>query len=172
MLIIVYAVHAPYKSLLAMFVVLTTRGEHVKMVQQVELGMYSGLDGKRWISQQRRSHLRRRLETRATCTNRLGFRSAKCHTYCESGDSAIVSSVTRNFRWIFRFPRRRVSFGKGGLSQNLVAPPFRLNDTLSYLERTYVSGSSSRDKSDLRQVHPNRRSSGFSLCLHAGFEAS
>ena len=158
--------------LVATFVVLTTRGENVKIVLASEVRCSSGLDGKRWISQQRRSYLRRRLETRATCTNRLGFRSAKCHTYGESGDSAIVSSVTRNFRWIFRFPRRRVSFGKGGLSQNLVAPPFRLKDTLSYLERTYVSGSSSRDKSDLRQVHPNRKSSGFSLCLHAGFEDS
>ena len=40
MWIIVYAVHDTYKSLLAMFVVLTTRrGENVKMVQQVKLGI-------------------------------------------------------------------------------------------------------------------------------------
>ena len=168
----VYAVHDTYKSLVAMFVALATRGENVKMVLASEV-RYSGLDGKRWISQQRqKSYLRRRLETRANCTNRLGFRSAKCHTYGESGDSAIVSRVTRNLRWLFRFPRRRVSFGKGGPCRNLVAPPFRLKDALSYLERTYVSGSPPGDESDLRQVHPNRRSSGFSLCLHAGFEAS
>ena len=157
--------------LVATFVALTTRGENVKTVLASEVRCSSGLDGKRWISQQRQSYLRRRLETRATCTNRLGFRSAKCPTYGESGDSAIVSSVTRNLRWLFRFPRRRVFFGKGGLSQNLVAPPFWLKDALSYLERIYVSGSSSGDEPDVMQVHPNRRSSGFSLCLHAGFEA-
>ena len=155
-----------------MFVALTARGENVKIVLASEVRCSSGLDGKRSIPQQRRSYLRRTLETRATCTNRLGFRSAKCPTYGESGDSPIVSSVTRNLRSFCRFPRRRVPFGKGGLSQNLVAPPFRLKDALSYLERTYVAGSSFGDESDVMQVHPNRRSSGFSLCLHAGFEAS
>ena len=131
-----------------MFAALITRGENVKHILASEARCI-GLNGKWWVSQQRQSYFRWRLETRATCTNRLGFRSAKCHTHGESGDSCIVSSVARNLSRHFRLPRRHFFFTEEDFSQNLVAPPFRLKETPStpsFLGRQDVSGSSSSDK--------------------------
>ena len=156
-----------------MLAALITRGENVKKNLASEARCI-GLNDKRWVSQQRQSYFRWRLETRATCTNRLGFRSAKCHTYGESRDSCIVSSVARNLPRHLRLPRRRFFYTEEDFSQNLVAPPFRLKETPStpsFLGRQDVSDSPSSDKAYNLRMHPKRSLRGFSLCLHFGFEA-
>ena len=156
-----------------MFAALITRGKNVKKILASEARCI-GLNGKRRVSQQRQSYFRWRLKTRATCTNRLGFRSAKCHTYCKSGDSCNVSSVARNLPQHFRLPRRRFFFTEEDFSQNLVAPPFLLKETPStpsFLGRQDVSGPSSSDKAYYLRMHPKRSLRGFSLCLHFGVEA-